>query len=92
MKITIDINKISNYPGNIYSGLSNEIIVDDNFIRDYKVYLEFGAIHFNYTTLLIQLISKADRDNLVKLSKIYPNECLVIWLYQNIPDFYKKLL
>lgn len=64
--------------------------VPDDFIRDLCFHLS-GHKQNNYTTMLIELIFKAHGDNWNKLSKAYPNECLVVWCYQNIPDFYKQL-
>ena len=74
-------------------GIDEDIIyeIDDEFMRDLRIELSTGD-QTNYTTLLIRLIFKACSDNWNKLSKIYPAECLTIWAYQNIPDFYKQII
>ena len=65
--------------------------ISDDFIRDLQIELSSGS-QTNYTTMLIRLIFKAHGDNWDKLSRIYPAECLTIWAYQNLPDFYKQFV
>jgi hypothetical protein len=71
--------------------LNAYIEVDEGFVRDLLFYLS-GSEQTNFTTILIQLIFKADNSNLAKLSEVFPTECAIIWAYKNIPDFYKKLV
>lgn len=96
IKIKIEnFNDLDKYPGNVpeLHHEHNSIFsytVDEDFIRDYKMYLNL-AQRDNFTSLLIQLISKADAKNLISLSYLYPSECLTIWMYQNIDEFHKQL-
>lgn len=73
-----------------YNFKTMEYSVPDDFIRDLKYYLS-GKKQDNFTTLLIQLIFKADHLNKIRLAEGYRAEVVTIWGYQNVPDFYKQL-
>jgi len=77
----------------LVGGQGTDVIykVSDNFIRDLRIELSSGA-QSNYDTILIRLIFKANLNNLAKLSKLYPAECLTVWAYQNVSDFYKQFI
>src|SRR5574343_1400588 len=79
-------------PGYLVGGENAPVIfeVSDDFVRDFKFEL-ISEHQDNYTTQLIRLIQKADKDNFNKLLLSYPNECLFIWCCQNIEDFHKQL-
>ncbi|MCK9429339.1 MAG: hypothetical protein M0R17_05005 [Candidatus Omnitrophica bacterium] len=84
-------NKLFNYDGPIiYDNHTYNFEVSDDFIRDYKIELSSGN-RDNYTTMLIRLLHKAHGYNWDKLMQIYPNECLFIWCWKNIPDFTNQL-
>lgn len=94
MKIRLTRKQFEQSPGTgfIVGGSDGDITyeVSDDFIRDFNIELNFGH-QTNYTTMLIKLIFKAHGDNWNKLSTIYPAECLTMWAYQNITDFYLQL-
>lgn len=96
MKLSINSESLSSIPIIPYKGIDKFAVenvsfeVSDDFIRDLKFYLS-GAEQDNFTTLLIQLIFKADIDNKVILAKSYPEEVLTIWAYQNVKDFHLQL-
>lgn len=64
--------------------------VQDHFVFDLKCYL-YGHEQSNYTTCLIRLLFKADRENLYRLSEVYPAECLTVSLYKDNREFHKQL-
>lgn len=95
IKININYQDLNNYPGevpNLHHEYNKKFyyFISEDFIRDYKTFLK-SKYENNFTSLLIQLISKADKFNLTKLSYQYPAECMTIWMYQNIEDFHKQL-
>lgn len=97
MNITFDLPEIFLYKGSMPVFRSQKFTsqktyeVSDDFIRDFKFYL-CGAEQTNFTTLLIQLMFKADNSNLVKLSSAFPEEALTIYMYKNIEDFAERIV
>ena len=75
-------------------GEGNQVIfeVSDDFVRDLNILLNpVGKNQTNYTTMLINLIFKADNYNWKKLHKIYPAETFTIWCYKNVLGFAEQL-
>lgn len=95
MRLKIPRTKFEQCPIQRYlpAGIGTDIVYDvsDEFVRDLKIEV-LGGTQTNYTTFLVRLIFKADKNNLNKLSIIYPEECLTIWAYRHIPGFYKQIL
>lgn len=96
MKLKIKTELLSSIPIIPYKGIDKFAVesvsfeVSDDFVRDLNYYVN-GKKQDNFTTILIQLIFKADHSNKLKLAKSYPEEVLTIWAYQNVPDFYLEL-
>ena len=65
--------------------------VSDDFVRDLNILLNSWENQTNYTTILINLIFKADNYNWKKLHKIYPAETFTIWCYKNVLGFAEQL-
>lgn len=101
MKIECDTNLLANKAGssflifwnklNFTNVRKDEVDIPDNIMYDLRSF-HIGHDQSNFTTKLIQLILKADKDNFYKLSEVYPNECYVVWCYQNISGFVEKYL